>query len=114
MMRKILFVLTVFVLSGSFQISTPTQAVVVEEPKMNVAILIFDGVQIIDYTGPYEVFGAAGLNVYTVSEKTEAITTNMGMSVNPKYNFDNHPKPDILLIPGGSVGKQLENPKVIQ
>ena len=26
--------------------------------KPNVAILIFDGVQIIDYTGPYEVFGS--------------------------------------------------------
>ena len=26
-------------------------------PARNVAILLFDGVQIIDYTGPYEVFG---------------------------------------------------------
>ena len=53
----------------------------------NLAILIFEGVQIIDYTGPYEVFGgvyvngARAFNVYTVTEKTDPITTAMGMSV---------------------------------
>ncbi len=31
----------------------------VKKTQLNVAILIFDGVQIIDYTGPYAVFGAA-------------------------------------------------------
>jgi len=35
--------------------------------RKKVAILIFDGVQIIDYTGPYEVFGQAGLQVFTVA-----------------------------------------------
>jgi len=66
----------------------------------NLAILIFDGVQIIDYTGPFETFGhvysndGPGFNIYTVSEKTNAITTAMGMSVNPKYSFENAPKPD--------------------
>lgn len=94
----------------------------------NLAILIFEGVQIIDYTGPYEVFGgvyvngARAFNVYTVSEKTEAITTAMGMSVNPKYTFDSAPKPDVLLIPGGGgskpgapgVGGVLANPRMIK
>ena len=37
------------------------------------AILIFDGVQIIDYTGPYEIFRAAGFDVYTVAETKEPI-----------------------------------------
>lgn len=94
----------------------------------NLAILIFEGVQIIDYTGPYEVFGgvyvngARAFNVYTVSEKTDAITTAMGMSVNPKYNFENAPRPDVLLIPGGGgsqpgapgVGGVLANPRMIK
>jgi putative intracellular protease/amidase len=86
----------------------------------NLAILIFDGVQIIDYTGPYETFGhvynndTPSFNIYTVSEKTNAITTSMGMSVNPKYNFENAPKPDVLLIPGGDVRGQLDNPNVLK
>ena len=86
----------------------------------NLAILIFEGVQIIDYTGPYETFGHAyrddgpAFNIYTVSEKTNSITTAMGMSVNPKYSFENAPKPDVLLIPGGNVKGQLENAVVIK
>ena len=79
----------------------------------NVAILIFDGVQIIDYTGPYEVFGQAGFDVFTVSETGETITTTMGMSVNPRYNFSDSPQPTVLVIPGGGVHDQYGNPKVL-
>ncbi len=79
-----------------------------------VAIFIFDGVQIIDYAGPYEVFGQAGFEVFTVAEKAGAITTAMDMSVNPKYTFDNHPKAEVLLIPGGGVPRHQGNPQVIQ
>ena len=51
---------------------------------LNLAILIFDGVQIIDYTGPYETFGHAYnndeplFNIYTVAPRAESITTEMG------------------------------------
>jgi len=86
----------------------------------NLAILIFDGVQIIDYTGPFETFGhvygkdGPAFNIYTVSEKTASITTAMGMSVNPKYSFENAPRPDVLLIPGGDVEGQTANPATIK
>src|SRR5262249_12286311 len=40
-----------------------------EPARKKVAILVFDGVEIIDYTGPWEVFGGAGYQVYTVAEK---------------------------------------------
>ncbi|HEX8176557.1 MAG TPA: DJ-1/PfpI family protein [Pyrinomonadaceae bacterium] len=86
----------------------------------NLAIFIFNGVQIIDYTGPFEVFGQAHegkqhlFNVYTVAEKADAITTNMGMTVLPKYTFDNAPKPDVILLPGGGVGPHMDNPNVIR
>ena len=85
----------------------------------NLAILIFDGVQIIDYTGPYETFGhaysndAPAFNIYTVSEKTAPITTAMGMTVTPKYSFENAPWADVLVIPGGDVEKQVASPAVI-
>src|SRR5512135_841696 len=56
-------------------------------PAKKVAILIFNGVEIIDYTGPYEVFGAANFDVYTVARTKDPITTAMGMTVVPKYSF---------------------------
>ena len=86
----------------------------------NLAILIFDGVQIIDYTGPYETFGHAyaddgpAFNIYTVSEKAGPITTAMGMTVTPNYSFENVPRPDVLLIPGGGVKDQVANANVIK
>jgi putative intracellular protease/amidase len=83
--------------------------------KLNVAILIFDGVQIIDYTGPYEVLGSwSKHNVYTVAEKSDSITMNMGMRVIPNYTFDNQLRPDVVIIPGGGgVSQQLKNQTAI-
>ncbi len=86
----------------------------------NVAILIFPGVQIIDYTGPWEVLGHAYVNgepafhMYTVSDAADPITTSMGMSVNPTYRFGQEPKPDLIVVPGGNVEPQLENPAVMR
>ena len=102
---------------GSEPQSGPRQKVTMQR---NLAIFIFDGVQIIDYTGPYEVFGQARdagqqlFNVYTVAEKPGAITTAMGMRVTPTYTFENQPRPDIVVLPGGGVGPHLDNPKVIK
>jgi putative intracellular protease/amidase len=93
--------------------SRPSSEQVLARSK-KVAIFIFDGVQIIDYAAPYEVFGQAGFEVFTVAEKAEAITTAMGMSVNPKYTFDNHPAANILMLPGGGVPQHQDNPKVIK
>jgi putative intracellular protease/amidase len=86
----------------------------------NLAIFIFDGVQIIDYTGPFEVLGQAHdggkkiFNIYTVAEKAGPITTNMGMTVVPKYSFADMPKTDVLVLPGGDTRAGLANPKVIK
>lgn len=82
--------------------------------RKKVAILIFEGVQIIDYTGPYEVFGQAGWEVFAVAEKSDMITTTMGMQVTPNYTFENCPKPDIVVFPGGGVNRHLDNQKVME
>lgn len=87
---------------------------------LNLAIFIFDGVQIIDYTAPFEVLGQARVegghlfNIYTVAEREGPITTAMGMTVVPKYTFADMPKADVLLLPGGDVDPHLGNPKVIK
>lgn len=82
--------------------------------RKKAAILIFDGVQIIDYTGPYEAFGAAGLEVFTVATSVATITTNMGMKVTPHYSLDDAPPAEVLLIPGGGVIATQQDPRVIK
>ncbi|HQR39464.1 MAG TPA: DJ-1/PfpI family protein [Blastocatellia bacterium] len=85
----------------------------------NLAILLFEGVQIVDYTGPYETFGHAWdngpmFNIYTVAAKPGPITTAMGMVVTPTYTFANCPKPNVLVLPGGNVDPNASNPEVIK
>ncbi len=72
-------------------------------PHKKVAILLFDGVDVIDYTGPFEVFLNAEMEVFTVSPNGATVTTAGGMKVIPSYSFDNAPKADVLLVPGGNV-----------
>ena len=82
--------------------------------RKKVAILIFDGVQIIDYTGPWEVFGQAGFEVFTIAQKPDPITTNFGMKVTPNHVFADNLKPNILLIPGGNVLEAQKDPQTLK
>ncbi len=73
----------------------------------NVAILIFDDVEVLDFCGPFEVFSVTGrrgkqipFKVYTVAEK-KTITARNGLVVQPTYTFKTCPTPDILVVPGG-------------
>lgn len=73
-----------------------------------VAIFIFDDVEVLDFAGPFEIFGVAGkqnggeghFEVFTVAEKP-SISARNNLVITPTYTFENCPTPDILLIPGG-------------
>jgi len=81
------------------------------DTRRKVAILVFDGVEIIDSMGPYEVFGAAGFNVYTVGATKQAVRSAMGQTFVPAYAFADAPAPDVLVVPGGGVyGAQHDGP----
>lgn len=71
----------------------------------DVAIIVFEGVELLDFTGPYEVFHGAGgyFRVSTVAHSTEMISSNAGLQFKPSASFDNCPVPDIIVIPGGHV-----------
>lgn len=79
-----------------------------------VAILLFDRAEIIDFAGPWEVFGGAGYKVFTVAEKVDPINCVYGQRVVADYTFENSPRADVLLVPGGGVGGAVNNPKLIK
>ncbi|MGH8084613.1 MAG: DJ-1/PfpI family protein [Lysobacter sp.] len=83
------------------------------EPEVNVGIVLFDGVQIIDFAGPYEVFGAAGFGVVTLTRDGKPITTTMGLKVTPDHDFANAPDFDILLVPGGTTADAQKDPATL-
>ena len=76
----------------------------------NLAILLFDDAEVLDFCGPFEVFSVASkqlerpsFNVFTVAQKSP-IRARDGLSVNPDHILDTCPKPDMLLVPGGMSG----------
>lgn len=90
-----------------------------EQKKINVAIFIFDGMEILDFSGPAEVFAAAKsekgwFNAYTVGVDNNPITSQGFVQIKPEYSIENSPRPDVLVLPGGSVGNAMNNKAVIR
>jgi putative intracellular protease/amidase len=80
----------------------------------NVAILLYDGVEVLDFSGPAEVFQAASqygangseeaFHVYTVSRHAAPVLSQGFLHVTPDFAIEDSPKADILVLPGGGAG----------
>ena len=80
-----------------------------------VAVLLFDGAEIIDYAGPWEVFGQAGFKIFTVAENSKPIDAVFGQRLIPDYTFGNAPSADIILVPGGRGSRSaMQNEAVLK
>lgn len=73
-----------------------------------VAILLFDDIEVLDFAGPFEVFNVTGelntpspFRVVTVAETNQPITARGKLSINPDYSIANMPAVDVLIVPGG-------------
>jgi transcriptional regulator GlxA family with amidase domain len=84
--------------------------------RINVGILIFDNVEVLDFAGPFEVFSrtrltpgvesrrseeSAPFRVFTVAKTREPITATGGLVVVPQHGFADAPRIDLLVVPGG-------------
>ncbi len=79
-----------------------------EVRRRNVAVLIFDGVDVLDFAGPFEVFAAAdaraggqSLHVFTVAEAPSSVRAVHGLKIVPDFTLERCPQPDVLVVPGG-------------
>jgi putative intracellular protease/amidase len=85
--------------------------------RKKIAVLIFNGAEVIDYAGPYEVFGGDpdSFELYTVAPGEAPVVTGMGkgMKVTPDYSFANAPQADVLIIPGGMIDNVEHDPAVL-
>jgi putative intracellular protease/amidase len=83
----------------------------------NVAMLVWDGAVLLDFTGPAEVFsnvaGGKAFRVYTVAETPEPARSG-GVIIKPEFTFADAPKADIILIPGGNFVSAQKNRKLIE
>jgi transcriptional regulator GlxA family with amidase domain len=70
-------------------------------------LLIFDGAEELDFAGPWEVFTTSGMQrakgdiAVLIAERPGPVRCAKGMRVMPDHTFNEHPPPDVLLVPGG-------------
>lgn len=84
--------------------------------KRNVSIFVFDKVDILDVTGPFEVFSLAEyddtkekcFNVRLITETSDAVTATHGFRFFGHETIRDFTVPDILIIPGGYGAEQVE------
>ncbi len=84
--------------------------------KANVAILLFEDVEVLDFAGPFEVFSRARMEpgiesrrsndtapfeVFTVAREPGVLTATGGLRVTPDYTLAHAPEIDVLVVPGG-------------
>jgi transcriptional regulator GlxA family with amidase domain len=81
--------------------------------KMTICFYLQDGVEVLDFAGPMEVFAYAGFRVFTVSRKKEPILTQGILKILPDYGIEDAPPADILAFFGGNSGVASQDPAVI-
>ena len=78
-----------------------------------VGILIFEGVEVLDFCGPFEVFATTALpaadgsrgdrpfDVMAIAETAGLVECTGGLLIQPNATIADHPPLDILVVPGG-------------
>ncbi len=79
-----------------------------------IAFYLQDGVEVLDFAGPMEVFSYAGYEVFTVSKEKKPITSQGILKVVPDYSIEDAPKADILAFFGGNASAAFNDKKVIK
>ena len=81
--------------------------------KMTVCLYLQDGVEVLDFAGPMEVFIAAGFNVFTVSKTYKPIRSQTVLFITPDYTIQDAPTADVLAVFGGDTGPATIDSSVI-
>lgn len=78
--------------------------------RTKVAILVFPGVELLDFAGPGEVFAACSdydgkdlFEVYTVGLSKNTVQSMQFLTITPTFDPSDAPTPDIIVLPGGNV-----------
>lgn len=84
-------------------------------------LLIFDGAEELDFTGPWEVFTASSMlrdgadTAVLIAEQLAPVRCSKGMRVLPSHTLDDHPPLDVVLVPGGpGTRREVFNPAIIE
>jgi len=86
---------------------------------MNIGIYIYDQAEVLDFSGPFEVFSTAqrllnnDWNVFLIAETTAVVRARGGFNVLPHYSIEQHPDIDLLVVAGGVHSEVMNNQCVL-
>jgi len=86
---------------------------------MNIGIYVYDQAEVLDFSGPFEVFSTAkrlgdeNWHVFFVSQSREPVIARGGFRLLPDYSIQSHPKIDVLLVVGGVHTNEMLKPDVL-
>lgn len=88
--------------------------------EFTVGIVLFEDAEELDWAGPWEVFTMAraglaeDLRVVTVAQTADPVRSWNGLRVLPDHTFEDCPKLDLVLVPGGQgTRREIENPVML-
>jgi putative intracellular protease/amidase/predicted RNA-binding Zn-ribbon protein involved in translation (DUF1610 family) len=84
------------------------------DTPVTVCFYLQNGVELLDFAGPMEVFADAGFKVFTVSRTKDPILAQGVLKVTPDYSIEDAPASDIVAFFGGSAGVASNDPVVIR
>jgi putative intracellular protease/amidase/DNA-directed RNA polymerase subunit RPC12/RpoP len=84
-----------------------------QQQSLSVCFYLQDGVEVLDFAGPMEVFSDAGFRVFTVSRKKEPLKAQGILTIMPDYSIDDAPTADILAFFGGNTGPSSNDTELI-
>jgi len=94
---------------------------------LTIGLYVFDGVEALDFAGPFEVFTTAArmhararpqapalMRVCTLGRTPAPVRARAGLEIRPDRAIDDHPPLDVLIVPGGVVIDELEKADVVK
>ena len=88
--------------------------------ERTIGIAVWDGVEELDFAGPYEVLTAWAraadppVTVRTVHESTDPVRCAHGLKVVPDVAWDDVDGLDVFVLPGGNSSVQINDPRYIE
>ena len=92
-----------------------------------VAILAFDGMEVLDFAGPFEVFTTASrvrgrqrpgeappFSVHSVAPRPGPVRARAGLAMLPDHTLDDAPAAELLLVPGGVVDACMDDARLLR
>jgi transcriptional regulator GlxA family with amidase domain len=90
-------------------------------PKPVVAILVFEGVEVLDFSGPFEVFAVSSqlhhrslFEVGLVAEDVVPMRAANDLIITPNWRYREIPAPDVLVVPGGGGSRRAMADQVLR